>query len=118
MNQLSSSHQSHTTIILTIITLLVAGLATPMQTYAGGTYLFSVTCQNREPLVAQWNTGDIDPGKEYLRVATGQQYPGCSIGDYNEAVDSGKPRDTYSHEGGVIAGVPVLGPIICGLFGC
>jgi len=85
---------------------------------AGGTYLFSVTCTDKEPRVVEWKTGDIDPGKEYLRVATGQKYPGCSIGDFDEAIDSSKPKETYSHEAGVIAGIPVLGPIICGIFGC
>ncbi|MET4493547.1 hypothetical protein [Bradyrhizobium sp. LA7.1] len=80
-------------------------------------YLFHVSCQDKSR-VAEWNTGSVDPGKEYLRVATGTKFPGCSVSDYVEARDSSLPRDRFSHEGGVIAGIPFIGGIICGLFGC
>lgn len=80
-------------------------------------YLFHVSCQDKS-LVAEWNTGDIDPGREYLRVATGTKFPGCSISDFNPARDAGLPRERYSDVGGVIAGIPLIGPIICGIFGC
>jgi hypothetical protein len=46
-------------------------------------YLFHVSCQNNS-LVVEWNIGSVDPGKEYLRVATGTKYPNCSVTDYNE----------------------------------
>jgi hypothetical protein len=81
------------------------------------TYLFHVSCENKL-LVAQWDTGTIDPGREYLRVATGTKFPGCSVSDYNDARDKGFPRERYSHEGAVINGVPLIGPIICGIFHC
>lgn len=80
-------------------------------------YLFRVSCSHKM-LVAEWNTGDIDPGLEYLRVATGTKFPDCSVTDYNDAQDRDLPRERYSHEGGVIAGIPFVGPLICGIFGC
>ncbi len=58
------------------------------------------------------------PGKEFLRVSTGTKFPGCSTTDYNEATDSNLLRERYSHEVAVIQGIPLLGPIICGIFGC
>jgi len=80
-------------------------------------YLFHVSCQNKL-LVVEWNTGSVDPGKEYLRVATGTKYPSCAVADYNDARDKNLPRERYSHEGGVIAGIPFIGGIICSWFGC
>jgi hypothetical protein len=81
------------------------------------TYLFHVSCQDKL-FVAQWDTGTIDPGREYLRATTGTKFPGCSVGDYDDGRDSRLPRERYSHEGAVIQGVPLVGPIICGIFGC
>lgn len=81
------------------------------------TYLFHVGCSDKS-LVAQWDTGTIDPGREYLRVVTGTKFPSCSISDYNDSRDSQLPRERYSHEGGVISGVPLVGTIICGIFHC
>src|SRR5690348_13532174 len=81
------------------------------------TYLFHISCSNKS-FVAQWDTGTIDPGREYLRVTTGTKFPGCSVSDYVEARDSKLPRERYSHEGGVIQGIPLAGPIICGIFHC
>lgn len=66
----------------------------------------------------EWNTGSIDPGREYLRVVTGTKFPNCSISDYVDTNDGALPRERYSHEGGVISGVPFVGWIICGIFGC
>lgn len=101
--------------ILRCLTILVA-ISVP--TYASATtYLFGVSCSDRR-FVAQWDTGSIDPGREYLRVATGTNFPGCSVGNYNAATDADLPRERYSHEGGVISGIPLAGPIICGIFGC
>lgn len=96
---------------------MIASFTTANTSIAGGNYQFTVSCSNKH-LVAEWNTGDIDPGKEYLRVATGQKFPNCSISDYNASIDSQLSRERFSHEGGVVAGVPVIGPIICGVFGC
>ena len=80
-------------------------------------YLFHVSCQSKL-LVVEWNTGSVDPGKEYLRVATGTKYPNCNVADYDEARDKNIARERYSHEGGIIAGIPFIGGIICGWFGC
>lgn len=80
------------------------------------TYRFSVSCQDRRT-VAVWETGAIDPGKEYLRVITGTKNPNCSISDYNEATDANLPTDRYSDVGGVISGLPPVA-IICGIFDC
>jgi hypothetical protein len=80
-------------------------------------YLFHVSCQDKLSIV-EWNTGSVDPGKEYLRVATGTKYPNCGVSDYQEARDANLPRERYGYEGGVIAGIPFIGGIICGWFGC
>jgi hypothetical protein len=80
-------------------------------------YLFHVSCENKI-LVVEWDTGSVDPGKEYLRVATGTKYPNCGVADYDEALDKSLARERYSHEGGIIAGIPFVGGIICGWFGC
>lgn len=92
---------------------LVGGVA-PVR--AGGTYKFTVSCQMRQ-LSVQWNTGDIDPGKEYLRVSTGTKHPGCSVGNFNPVTDSSLPVETYSGASGVVHGIPLLGPILAGIFG-
>jgi hypothetical protein len=92
---------------------LVGGAA---QVHAGTAYKFTVSCQMRQ-LVVQWNTGDIDPGKEYLRVSTGTKQPGCSVGDFNRATDSGLPVETYSGASGVVHGIPLIGSILAGIFG-
>ena len=101
------------TIVLTVFiaTCIVASSA------AATDYLFHVGCSNRQ-LVAKWSTGTVDPGKEYLRTVTGTKFPDCSITDYDSTRDAGLPVETYSHEGGVIAGIPFVGSIICGIFGC
>ena len=80
------------------------------------TYLFHVSCASNSH-VEEWNTGSIDPGKEYLRVTTGTKYSGCSVSDYDPARDAGLPRERHSDVGGVIAGVPLLGPILSHIFG-
>lgn len=98
--------------------LIVAGIwALAWTSSAHATsYLFNVSCQEKQ-FVAEWDAGAIDPGKEYLRVVTGTKNPGCVISDYNEATDSGLPRDKYSGVSGVVAGLPPV-PIICGIFRC
>lgn len=79
-------------------------------------YEFGVSCQaNRK--VVKWHTGAVDPGKEYLRVATGTKNPGCTISDYNPATDSGAPVEDYSGAAGVVQGLPPVS-IICGIFHC
>ena len=118
MHHMLNARWFYLLVIIAVLGIFVSNPFTPVPANAGGTYVFSVTCTSQESLLVEWRTGDIDPGKEYLRVATGQKYPSCSIGDYNEATDAGRRKETYSHEAGVIAGLPVLGPIICGLFGC
>jgi hypothetical protein len=96
------------------IILVFAGVSAPAR---ATDYLFHVSCQDKL-FVAEWKTGTLDPGREYLRFVTGTKFPNCTVGDYNEGRDSRLPREKYSHEGAVISGVPLAGTIICGLFGC
>ena len=84
--------------------------------HAGTNYKFTVTCPNKQ-LVASWNTGDIDPGKEFLRVSTGTNHPGCSIADFNPSRDGRLPVEVYSGATGVVQGIPLLGPILGRLLG-
>lgn len=100
----------------------VAGLSLGLLIVSAGmadatTYRFGVSCSDKR-FVAEWKTGDIDPGREYLRVTTGTKFPSCSVGDYDPSTDANLPRETYSHEGAVIQGIPLAGPIICGILGC
>lgn len=85
-------------------------------------YRFTVSCGEGFSLesahVVLWKTGDIDPGREWLRVATGSNYPNCSVSHYNPTTDAGLRIETRSHEGAVVKGVPVLGPILCAIFKC
>ncbi|MER9963201.1 hypothetical protein NKJ72_19945 [Mesorhizobium sp. M0045] len=83
----------------------------------GTDYLFHVSCQNTN-LVVEWKTGDINPGRELLRVSTSTKYPNCTVSDYNQARDRNLPRETYEHVAGVIAGITLIGTIICHFFGC
>lgn len=91
----------------------VAGAASPA--LAGGTYRFTVHCQDRTG-IAEWRTGDIDPGQEYLRVATGTNNPGCSVADYSDR-DSWAPVTVYEGAVGVVEGVPLLGQVLENVFG-
>ena len=104
--------------------LLSAGLAVcfclavawPSQSHATE-YRFTVACERGSHVVI-WRTGDIDPGKEWLRVATGTQNPNCSVSDFVASTDSNLPSETLEHEAGVIRGIPLIGTIVCGIFGC
>lgn len=80
------------------------------------TYTFTVSCPDRSKVV-QWDTGAVDPGKEYLRTMTGTKNPGCGVGDYSPSRDSRLPREVNSGVGGVFQGLPPVA-IICGIFGC
>jgi hypothetical protein len=84
--------------------------------WAGTTYKFTVGCQSQQ-LVAQWNTGDIDPGREFLRVSTGTKYSGCTVSDFNAARDGRLPVEVFSGPTGVVQGIPLLGPILGKVFG-
>jgi len=81
-------------------------------------YKFTVSCSH-DRFTVLWQTGGIDPGKEWLRVTTGTKYPDCTVSDFNPRTDSHlRLADRYSHEGGIIQGIPLGGTIICGIFGC
>ncbi|MEB0113534.1 hypothetical protein QN397_19690 [Variovorax sp. RTB1] len=83
--------------------------------YAGTTYDFTVSCPDKH-FVAEWRVGDVDPGKEALRVSTGTANPGCSIGDYNQLTDGHLPKDISSGAPAVWKGIPFIGPILCHIF--
>ncbi len=93
---------------LSAVALVFSGFSVPAR---ATDYLFHVSCADKV-FVAEWRTGTIDPGREYLRVATGTTFQNCSVGDYSEARDSRLPREKYSHEGAAVGGVPFAGPII------
>lgn len=83
--------------------------------FAGGTYRFTVTCPDRR-VVEAWETGAIDPGREYLRTITGTKYPGCSVSDFDPGRDGRLPQNRHSDAGGVLDGLPPV-QIIKGIFG-
>lgn len=84
---------------------------------AGATeYRFHVSCSDKN-FVVVWRTGDVDPGREYLRTATGMKNANCSISDYNQATDERLPVDIYEGGEAVIYGFPPVS-ILCGIFGC
>lgn len=91
-----------------------AGLGLASSAHAGTTYLFTVTCPESAQVV-EWGVGDIDPGKEFLRVSTGTHYPGCSVTDFHDA-DARLPRIRYSHEEAFWQGIPPIGSILNALF--
>lgn len=69
----------------------------------GASYKFTLRCEDGTASVVEWKTGDVDPGKEYLRVAT--QKPGCGVKDFDPVMDNGLPVETRSHEGAVVSGI-------------
>lgn len=91
------------------VTALAAGSA------SATTYQFTVTCQ-QGAMVESWETGDIDPGKEYLRVMTGVNNPGCSVTDYRGDTDGTLPVTHHSGAGGVLDGIPPV-EILRDIFG-
>lgn len=82
---------------------------------AGGTYKFTVACGDRWH-AEQWDTGAVDPGHDYLQGVTGTSYPNCTVRDYSPN-DGPLPVNHRSDVGGVVAGIPLVGTIIDGIFG-
>ena len=70
-------------------------------------YSFHVVCPG-DDYVAQWIIPPNDPGKDYFRIATGDQNLDCSIYDYNRATDADLPRRLCDDPGGLIRGFPLL----------
>lgn len=85
---------------------LAVAMAITGSAWAGSTYRFTVTCPQGGSLVKVWKTGDIDPGQEYLRFATGGKHPNCSISDFNPGQDAHLRQETVSHEAAVIEALP------------
>ena len=92
---------------------MAAGISAPAQ--AGGTYRFTVHCGYGVG-IAEWRTGDIDPGQEYLRVATGTNNPGCSVADYSPEY-SWAPVTVYEGVTAIPQGIPFIGDILTDIFG-
>jgi|GEM_PF-5082745 len=90
-------------------------MALAAQNASATDYAFTVTCP-REAVVEVWQTGDIDPGKEYLRVITGVNNPGCSVGDYQESTDQYLPVKSHSGVPAVFEGIPPI-EILKDIFG-
>jgi hypothetical protein len=93
-------------IMISVITLS-SSIVFQSSAHAGTTYNFTVTCQHQR-VIERWETGDIDPGKEYLRMITGTKYPGCSVGEFNPYTDGALPVNRHSDIGGVIDGLPPI----------
>lgn len=72
-------------------------------------YKFTVSCSNRDRLVVEWRTGEIDPGREALRVSTGSNYPNCSVRNYNESTDSDLRVEVKQGGSAVVQGIPLIG---------
>ncbi len=68
-------------------------------------YLFRVDCKD-ETYVALWDSGPVDPGKEYFRIATDDRNLDCSIYDYNRLTDRDLPRRWCSGPAGIIRAFP------------
>lgn len=82
-------------------------------------YEFTVNCSSGSKVV-QWGIGEIDPGKEYLRVATGTNNPGCGISDYVPSRDSHLPVERHDGAGAVFQGAKLpalIGTAALGGFG-
>jgi hypothetical protein len=77
---------------------------------AGTTNLFALSIQRS----ASSSTGtlvDTDPGKEHLRFKPATENTDCFVSDYDDSRAKPLPRDRNSHEGAVIQGLPLLGPL-------
>lgn len=68
-------------------------------------YKFTVRCPNGTAKVIIWKTGDIDPGKEYLRLVTGTANPDCTVQDYNPAQDYAFPVEEKEGGGAIWDGL-------------
>ena len=79
-------------------------------------YKFHVSCQSHS-FITQWNTGTIDPGREYLRVITGTKNPNCSVSNYSPSIHKGLDVERLSDGGGVMQGIPGAG-LLCAVFNC
>lgn len=79
-------------------------------------YSFFVACRN-SAFVDDWDTGTIDPGREYLRTVVGTKHPGCGISDYNPQNDFGIRHEHHEGSSAVVEGVPFLGQILGDIFG-
>jgi hypothetical protein len=78
-------------------------------------YRFRLACENQDYVVL-WKTGDLDPGREYLRIVTGTNNPSCSIADYNDASDSHLYVDVNEGPTAIVKGIPFVGKIISEIF--
>lgn len=96
--------------------LLAAILPLAPQTAAANAYFFKVSCP-MESFVAQWASGDPDPGRSHFRIATGDLNLDCSVYDYDPRTDRDLPRRWCSGPDGIIRGFPpaliVLGQSHC-----
>ncbi|RST86725.1 hypothetical protein EJC49_09135 [Aquibium carbonis] len=90
---------------------LLAALAVHPGTAAATTYYFSVACPTGRSVEA-WVVGDIDPGREYLRVATGINNEGCSISDASDFDKQTYPIKELRGWEAAYKAVPLVGPLL------
>jgi hypothetical protein len=102
--------------LIGILAALAATVSVPA--HASTTYSFFVACPG-SAFVDDWHIGDIDPGREYLRVVVGTKHPDCTIENYNPANDFGIPHNHYTHSGAtaVVEGIPFVGQIVGAILG-
>lgn len=74
---------------------------------SANTYLFRVDCKG-ETYVAQWDSGPVDPGQDYFRIATGDRNQDCSIYDFNHRTDQELPRRWCSGDAEIIRAFPPI----------
>ena len=91
-----------------MIALLIA--AAGARTADATSYRFRVTCPQTS-LVVEWNTGTIDPGREYLRAQTGTRHQGCQVSDFNGSRDGNLHVERYRGPAAVVRGLPGIGAI-------
>ncbi|MGO9674373.1 MAG: hypothetical protein ACLPSF_09460 [Methylocella sp.] len=88
--------------------VLIAALAIFISPAAyANTYLFRVDCKGAQ-YVAQWDSGPVDPGPDYFRIATGDRNSDCSIYGYNAGTDRDLPRRWCSGPNGIIRAFPPI----------
>jgi hypothetical protein len=71
-------------------------------------YLFQVSCPGGT-LFVRWKTGDIDPGREYLKFATGTHHWDCSVSDYDGALTSSDIVEVHEGSMAIVSGIPFIG---------
>lgn len=79
---------------------------------AASEYSFRVTCPSSGTSVVTWFVGDFDPGREYLRVATGLNNQSCSVQTATNEDKKIFPVTELRDWEAALKAVPMLGPLL------